>query len=130
MCVHDGYGPVFCREKYYTARKPHKCSECGAAIAIGECYRYIAGMWDDFMTFKQCLSCDALMQSISFLYPNTRLCYGGLMEELYDLEIVTKKQNKDGGIDREAIYDFIIFDEKNIPRFDFINHVKPTVAGQ
>ena len=122
MCDHDGYGPTFYREQYYTAKKPHKCSECRKSIAVGEKYRYIAGKWDKLLIFKQCLSCAALMEAITFLSPDTGLCYSGLMQELYDQEIVTREENEDGEIIREAIYDFIVFDEKNIPRFDFINH--------
>lgn len=41
-----------------TARKAHKCCECGGAIAIGEVYRYCSGIWDgEPAAYKQCRDC-------------------------------------------------------------------------
>ena len=40
------------------ARKPHRCCECGRAIAIGERYQRWSGKFDgEFMAVKTCLIC-------------------------------------------------------------------------
>ena len=59
MCF-DYEEPVFFVEIAATARKPHVCCECGAAIEPGERYHVFTGRWSrSFKTFKTCLSCDA-----------------------------------------------------------------------
>ena len=50
--------PSFYNIKIRTARKEHKCCECGAMIQPREQYHYIAGKWDGCIdTFKTCLPC-------------------------------------------------------------------------
>ncbi len=45
----------FCIDTWRTARKPHKCCECGSTIGLGERYRVTSGKWDgDMARFKQC----------------------------------------------------------------------------
>ena len=60
-CYCDGDSPEFFSETVNTARKAHRCSECGRAIEVGEQYENVAGKWDgDFSTFKTCLRCRAV----------------------------------------------------------------------
>ena len=45
-----------------TARKQHKCCECGQEINPGERYQYSFGVWDsEPESFKQCLTCARIM---------------------------------------------------------------------
>ncbi len=53
---------IYSRDEYPTARKEHKCYECGRIIKIGEKYLRFVGLWDDcpdniFLAFKTCLEC-------------------------------------------------------------------------
>jgi hypothetical protein len=59
MCFYyDGYHQ-FQDDRVVTARKAHKCAECGSAIAIGEKYHRHSGKYDGNMyTEKVCRRCD------------------------------------------------------------------------
>jgi hypothetical protein len=54
---------IFSREENPTARKEHKCCECGRIIKIGEKYLHFVGLWEEdypgniFLAFKTCLEC-------------------------------------------------------------------------
>lgn len=59
-CDYDA-APEFYRVTEPTARKHHKCGECGRAIQAGEKYEYTSGKWDGDMCFhKTCSRCKAL----------------------------------------------------------------------
>jgi hypothetical protein len=46
------------RSSMRKARKAHKCSECHQAIAIGERYEYVFGVWNGvWNTYKTCPDC-------------------------------------------------------------------------
>ena len=48
----------FHSEKIQTARKQHKCRECGRTIDSGEKYEYVSGCWEgNFSVFKTCEDC-------------------------------------------------------------------------
>ncbi len=50
--------PEVHNEKIVSARKQHKCAECGAPIEIGQKYEYVFGVWEgEPDTFKTCLDC-------------------------------------------------------------------------
>lgn len=58
-------GPTLYIEKVVKARKSHKCSGCGAAIAKGETYKSISGAWDGkFKAYNHCDNCDRVTQKI------------------------------------------------------------------
>jgi len=40
-----------------TARKPHKCCECGASIPVGTKYEQVDGYWDKWDHYKTCEVC-------------------------------------------------------------------------
>ena len=57
---HNG-GPSCYNEKIRTARKRHRCYECGEFINIGDRYEHISGIWDDDpREYKTCLDCKSL----------------------------------------------------------------------
>lgn len=57
-CYCDYDIPQVYRKRIPTARKRHRCYECGGAITIGEKYEYVASLCDgDFGTFKTCERC-------------------------------------------------------------------------
>jgi len=50
--------PTMYNEEVVTARKPHRCCECGTQIAKGEQYESVSGMWDGrFDRSKTCIPC-------------------------------------------------------------------------
>ena len=61
--------------KFYSAairkaRKEHECEECGRAIARGEKYEYVSGMWEDYIdTYKTCLGCVELKKLVKQFVP-------------------------------------------------------------
>jgi hypothetical protein len=60
MCMIDGAdGPcTFWRRVERTARKAHKCAECGRQIQAGEKYLYSASLFEgDFSVDKMCAHC-------------------------------------------------------------------------
>lgn len=57
-CFCDFDSPEFYDKYQPTARKRHKCCECGGDIMPGEKYEYVSGKWDgQFDTFKTCERC-------------------------------------------------------------------------
>ena len=61
MCRADGdSAPEFFTDATPTARKEHKCGECGRTIHPGEIYERFSGKWDGWMgAFKTCAHCVA-----------------------------------------------------------------------
>ena len=61
MCLIDDAEPCeFWNETRRTARKTHKCSDCGRKIRPGERYRTVATKWDgNFSMTKECAHCEA-----------------------------------------------------------------------
>lgn len=63
-----GDGPSVFRTKTVTARKPHKCYECGCEIQPGEQYQYVFGVWEyKACSFHICEPCDDLSASLEAL---------------------------------------------------------------
>lgn len=49
-----------------TARRKHKCCECGLAINPGDTYAYHHGVWEGRgESYKCCIFCEALRKQIS-----------------------------------------------------------------
>lgn len=60
MCERDNDERIeFYEMRWYKARKPHKCNECGRQIEPGEEYNYYVGKQEvtGFWMFKQCDDC-------------------------------------------------------------------------
>ena len=82
MCYY-GEGPEFSSERTVTARKPHKCCECGRVIEVGEQYEYVTGVWEgDFCTFKTCRHCIAVRLWLRKVCNS--FAYAGLYEDIYE----------------------------------------------
>ena len=61
-----------------TARKPHRCCECGYQIKPKEAYRVVSGKWEgDVSSHKQCERCADLSDSLS---ETTCVYIGGLFD--------------------------------------------------
>jgi len=77
---HDCDPPDCFSEKMVTARKEHKCCECGEAIKPGEKYEKATGVWDGkWDTFKTCFLCVRVRNAYCCTWE-----YGGLRETLWD----------------------------------------------
>ena len=64
-----------------TAKKEHKCCECGRPILPGEKYEYVKGKWEgEFTQFKTCWICKTIRED----FFNCGFYYGQLWEDLYD----------------------------------------------
>lgn len=67
--------------KTVTARKEHKCNECGRVIAKGESYHRANALADGrFDTFKLCAHCDAASEWLTVVCNG--YIYGDIGEEL------------------------------------------------
>lgn len=62
MCNCDmGNGPSAYSSRVRTARKQHRCFECGKSIMPSQMYEYASGIWDgEPSSFKTCMRCVAL----------------------------------------------------------------------
>jgi hypothetical protein len=113
MCDDVPY-PEFYREKVQMARKQYHCCECHKPINIGDKYTYIAGKWDgDFNSFRQCLSCNKLMELAS-LFLNQRICFTELRDMIRECELISFDKESDKWLVAPNV-NFIEMDG-NIPR--------------
>jgi hypothetical protein len=65
-CVCDYDPPAFYCKTEYTARKEHRCAECGKAIAPGQRYEKVVAKWDGSLGFfKTCSRCVALREHLA-----------------------------------------------------------------
>ena len=65
-CYCDYDPPEFVSTDTRTARKQHKCCECGHEIKPGEKYEHVAGKWDGRLgTFDTCEKCVDLRDSLA-----------------------------------------------------------------
>lgn len=84
-CYCDYNPPDFFSESMHTARKAHRCSECGRAIDVGEQYENTTGKWDgDFSTFKTCLRCRAVREYVVEHVPCFCWAYGNMLQDARD----------------------------------------------
>jgi hypothetical protein len=82
VCALDdggGDSPDFYSEKLVTARKPHKCCECGKEIAKGEKHWLCRGKWDgEISVHRQCTIC----REIALKYGCDGFAFGQVWEQL------------------------------------------------
>lgn len=65
-CYCDADAPRVYRESWPTARRNHKCCECGRTIAAGETYQHVSGLWENgFESYKTCERCADLRDSLA-----------------------------------------------------------------
>lgn len=76
-CDYDYEMPEFVCTTIVTARKAHKCCECGCPIPAGTRYERVSGKWcGDFDSFKTCLPCAAIRKDFG-------CSYGGVRNDLW-----------------------------------------------
>lgn len=67
----------FTSVKYFRARKPHKCCECGETIYPGQEYEHAASKYQgEFATFKTCTPCYSIRDRYcpdGYIYGELRL---------------------------------------------------------
>lgn len=81
-CYCDYELPQFYVAEVRTARKQHKCSECGRLIAEGERYEHVRGKWDgDMGTFKTCPRCLSLREWVKAHVPCFCSGHGSIVED-------------------------------------------------
>lgn len=82
-CFCDYDRPAFYEATERTARKRHRCCECGYDIQPGEKYEYVSGKWDGQLgSFHTCEACADLRDSLS---AGGGCCqHGGLEEEYHE----------------------------------------------
>ena len=81
---YDGESPDVFNSHVLTARKPHKCFECGYVIQPGDRYERVSGKWErEWSTYRFCLPCS----EIGLEFADGGRCFGFLwegMEENWD----------------------------------------------
>ncbi len=81
-CDYDYVASVY-RKSEHTARKQHKCSECGAPILPGERYEYVFAIWDGDPTHvRTCCRCTALRDFVVAHIPCSCWAHGNLLEDM------------------------------------------------
>jgi hypothetical protein len=74
-CACDYDPPEFYSSKIRTARKAHRCEECGNEIRPGDRYEHVVGKWDGWLdTVKTCQHCVDLTTWVKNNVPC--LCWG------------------------------------------------------
>lgn len=69
-----------------SAKKSHRCSECGAVIPAGAAYEYNCGKWDGYVDqFHVCLLCVELRNWATISVPCFCWTYGSLHEQVRDM---------------------------------------------
>lgn len=57
-CCIEGDEPAVSVEAWRTAKREHRCCECGDTIKPGERYQHVRGLWEGkWDTFKTCSEC-------------------------------------------------------------------------
>lgn len=83
-CFCDYIPAEFIHSNERTARKTHKCCECGHQIQPGETYEHVWGKWEGVTsTFDTCEMCLELREALSDYYGGC-FQYGGLQEEYHE----------------------------------------------
>jgi hypothetical protein len=80
MCECDENPPSCSASTRRTARKEHRCHECGHAIQPGERYQIESGIWDGApASFKWCADC-ATVAAVCESLGDFCFCFGQLRE--------------------------------------------------
>lgn len=69
-CYCDHEPAQFYVAEIRTARKQHKCNECGRAVQPGERYEHVRAKWDgDMATVRTCVRCLSLREWVKAHVP-------------------------------------------------------------
>lgn len=84
-CYCDYEIPEFYERTTRTARKDHKCYECGRLIAPGELYEYVAAKsYGDMWYAKTCSRCLDLRTYVLAHVPCSCWTHGNMIEEVIE----------------------------------------------
>lgn len=79
VCIDANEYPEVYNSTIKTARKEHKCYECGDPIKKGQKYEYVNGKWDgEWTVFKTCITCVNIREDLFACGYN----HGSLWEDL------------------------------------------------
>lgn len=87
-CYCDYEPATVYRKSEHTARKEHKCYECGRKIRTGERYERVFAIWDgDANSIATCPHCIAIREWVTAHVPCSCWSHGNMLEEIrYDVE--------------------------------------------
>lgn len=81
----DSEGPTLHREEVRRSRKSRACCECGQAIAAGDRYEYVRGLWDGYWsTYRTCLLCVEIRHALSCGYWSYGEVWGDIAETVFE----------------------------------------------
>lgn len=84
VCDYGDRASVY-RKSEHTARKQHKCHECGAAILPGQRYEYVFAIWDGSPNHvRTCCRCTALRDFVVAHIPCSCWSHGSLLEDMQE----------------------------------------------
>ena len=85
----DGEAPSVFSCEYPTARKEHKCCECGRTIRIGDRYEMFKGIWEGKAgRFKTCKPCADLRGELAKMdYDREAPPFGYLRDAAHDADM-------------------------------------------
>jgi len=95
-CVCDSYTyPYY--ERCHTARKQHKCYDCGRGIEPGQWYMAVGGMCEgEWWNGKICRRCWSMLSWVKAHIPCVCVSFGNMREEL--VEICREAQRQAPGL--------------------------------
>lgn len=85
-CYCDYEPATFYNRAVPTARKPHRCEECGGPIKAGEKYESVSALWPDLggvCTFKTCERCCDIRQWLQNNLPCFCWAHGNMLEDAW-----------------------------------------------
>jgi len=111
MCFSGCDRPEFYVRETPTARKPHRCDECGETIAPGDVYERVRAKWDGHVsTFDTCARCWFVRQAIE--------SYELLVEECDPFEAMPPHGNLDEIVcDHHEHYGLGVETLREVPRW-------------
>lgn len=77
--------PVIFQQFLRTARKEHKCYECGSKINTGKQYLKTQGLWNgEWENFKTCMDCRELM--FELMEYDVEFAFGNVKEAFEEMQ--------------------------------------------
>jgi hypothetical protein len=84
-CVCDSYSYPY-HERVRTAKKEHKCYDCGRRILPGEWYVAVGGLCEGYWwNGKECKNCWSALEWIKAHIPCVCVSYGNMYDELVEI---------------------------------------------
>ena len=82
-CSWDDDAPTIYRKSEHTARKEHRCCECGRTIRPGERHEYVFGIWDGRAeTCSTCTHCLSIREWVVAHVPCSCWAHGSMLDDV------------------------------------------------